>query len=390
MISRRRLLGTGAALTLAWQAGPLAAAPDAAGRFVLLILRGGMDGLAAVPPHGDRDYRKARGGLADALPGEPAEPLDLDGFFSLHPRLPAVHGMYRDGELAVVHAVAPPYRDRSHFDAQDVLETGMTDPSGSTDGWLYRALAIAPGSPAFEQYAMALGGGVPRVLQGATPVGGWAPDRLPAPDDDTMVRVRRLYEEDPVLGPRLEVAMQTDAMARAAPMGGGGADALAVNARAAAGFLKAADGPRIAVLESGGWDTHANQAGQLANRLGALDAVIGELRSSMGSVWSSTVVAMVTEFGRTVAMNGTRGTDHGVGGVALIAGGAVNGGRVLGDWPGLGTGSLYEGRDLKPTTDMRAIFATVLTGHMGFDGNAVDEHVFPDARLPPIRELLRA
>ncbi|MEJ2088868.1 MAG: DUF1501 domain-containing protein, partial [Gammaproteobacteria bacterium] len=111
---------------------------------------------------------------------------------------------------------------------------------------------------------------------------------------------------------------------------------------------------------------------------------------SMGSVWSSTVVVMVTEFGRTVAMNGTRGTDHGVGGVALIAGGAVNGGRVLGDWPGLGTGSLYEGRDLKPTTDMRAIFATVLTGHMGFDGNAVDEHVFPDARLPPIRELLRA
>lgn len=387
MITRRTLLGS-AALTLAWPGISQAMMPGRDNRFVLLILRGGLDGLAAVPAIGDRNYSSARGALAVADPGAAEGALALDGFFGLHPSLTSLHDLYDAGELAVLHAVAPPYRRRSHFDGQDVLEAGIADPGGSSTGWLYRALSLLPGAEDPAQRAMALGGAVPLVLRGPQPVGAWAPDRLPTPDEDTLARVLRLYAEDPLLGPSLTSGLASNEMAAA--NGAPGRNGLASTARAAAGFLTHPQGPRIAVLEAGGWDTHANQQGQLNNRLRNLDAVIAGFRDALGEHWQHTVLVVATEFGRTVAMNGTRGSDHGVGGAAFVMGGAVKGGRVLGDWPGLARADLYEGRDLQPTTDLRSLFAGVLIDHLGADANAVDERVFPDARVVGLRDLIRA
>jgi len=393
MITRRRLLGTSAALTLAWPGLPTLAAQTRDPRLVLVILRGGLDGLAAVPPYGDPDYRRARRGLAEGAPDEVNGVLDLDGFFGLNGSMRGLHGLYRSRELVVVHAVAPPYQARSHFDAQDVLETGLASPSALSDGWLYRALGTLPGAPDPAQRAMALGGGIPLVLRGDKPVSAWAPEVLPAPDDETLHRVLALYDEDPVLGPSAQTGFATNDMLDpvAAPgRGAGRGDDLAVAARAAAGFLKHPDGPRIAVVDGGGWDTHANQQGQLGVRLGRLDQVIVSLRDGLGADWASTVVVVVSEFGRTVAMNGTRGSDHGVGGVGFVAGGAVQGGQVIADWPGLAPGKLFEGRDLQPTLDVRSVFRTVLVEHLGVDANAVDERVFTDALVDGLPGLIRA
>jgi uncharacterized protein (DUF1501 family) len=387
MINRRNLLRAGAAFTLVWQTLPAAGlATSMDPRFVLLILRGGVDGLTAVPAYGDPSYRKARGDLALARPGVDNGVRDLDGFFGLHPSFSVLHSLYQQNELAVVHAVAPPYRDRSHFAGQDVLETGIPEPAGSSDGWLYRALGALPGSVVPQEYAMAVGGAVPRVLRGAQTVGAWSPDRLPEPDDDTMARVLALYQHDATLGPKLATMLKTESMMGSAAASGN-ARSLTVMAKAAAQFLRHPSGPRMAVIESGGWDTHANQAGQLANRFATLDGVLGEFKDELGDVWQHTVVVMVTEFGRTVAMNGTRGSDHGVAGMAFAAGGCINGGRVIANWPGLSSSALYQGRDLKPTTDVRSLFKTVLVGHMGADENAVDEVVFPDSRVPMLEDL---
>jgi uncharacterized protein (DUF1501 family) len=379
-MNRRRLLryGSGLGLTLAGMSAPLVRADSRDPRFVLIILRGGMDGLAAVPAFGDGAYRRVRGELRLPEPDASGGTRDLDGFFGLHRSFANLHSMYRDGELAVVHAIAPPYRERSHFDGQDVLEAGVPDPSGSSTGWLYRALEVLPHAND-ALYAYALGSSVPLVLRGPEVVGSWAPDQLPAPDEGTMARLMALYDEDERLGPKLQAAFEGDEMAGEL-RSGRGANQLGAIARAAAGFLSNPDGPRIAVLDSVGWDTHARQGagdGPLATRFAALDSVLGELRIAMGTHWRETVVAAVTEFGRTVAMNGTRGSDHGYGGAAFVLGGAVRGGRVIADWPGLGTGRLHEGRDLLATTDVRALFAGILTDHMGVESSAVADVVFP-------------
>ena len=379
-MNRRKFLGTGSGLGLALAGVPaatLAKAPRDP-RLVLIILRGGMDGLAAVPAYGDPAYARTRGELAIAPPHREGGALDLDGQFGLHPALGNLHAAFRAEELAVVHAVAPPYRDRSHFDGQDVLEAGVPEPSGSTTGWLYRALDVLPHADD-NQYAYALGSSVPLVLRGPRVVGSWAPDRLPDPNDSTMSRLLALYQEDAKLGPKLMASLESDEIAGQMGRVNGG-NQLGTVARAAARFLTNPDGPRIAVMDSGGWDTHARQGagqGQLAARLAALDRVLGELCDGMGAQWRETMVVVVTEFGRTVAMNGTRGSDHGYGGAAFVLGGAVQGGRVIADWPGLASERLYEGRDLLATTDMRALFAGVLTDHMGVDRHAVEEVVFP-------------
>ncbi len=385
MISRRTLLGS-AAVSLIWPGASALAGPTSDPRFVLLILRGGLDGLAAVPAYGDRAYQRARGGLAGPEPGAVGGGLDLDGYFALHPSLVGLHALYRQQQMAVVHAVAPPYSARSHFDGQDVLEAGVREPTATSSGWLYRSLSLLPGATDPTRTALALGGSVPLVLRGSQPVGAWAPDALPAPDEDTLARVLRLYAADPLLGPSLEKGMATAEMAAVSQRVGRGD--LTDLARAAAGFLTHPEGPRIAVLEAGGWDTHANQQAQLNNRLSNFDRAIAELHDGLGDYWRQTVVLVVTEFGRTVAMNGTNGTDHGVGGVAFALGGAIAGGRIYGDWPGLA--NLHEGRDLRPTTDLRSVFRSVLTAHLGVDGNAVDALVFPDDRVPAIEGLIRA
>jgi uncharacterized protein (DUF1501 family) len=390
-MDRRGFLTSSAALTLL---GPLAnrgfaAATDDA-RFVLVILRGGLDGLAAVPAYGEGRYRRLRGELALAAPGSEGGVLRLDGLFGLHPALENMHRMYGDGELAVAHAIASPYRERSHFDGQKVLEAGGTTPVTAAGGWLNRALA-ALAEERFGRDAIALADTVPLVLRGPVTVSAWAPSRLPDTDEDTLARIRRMYAAaDPAQAMRLTEALNARAIAGDAGMDGMRARGpqLAPLTGAAGRFLAADDGPRIAVIDAGGWDTHANQGaanGALATRLGQLDAGVASLRRELGEHWHKTTVMIVTEFGRTVAINGTRGTDHGTAGAAFIAGGAVAGGRILGDWPGLAASDLYEGRDLRPTLDLRALFKGVLGEQYGLSAAALETAVFPGSeRIEPV------
>jgi uncharacterized protein (DUF1501 family) len=382
-MDRRRFLNTGATLTLI---SPLmnrafAATTDDA-RFVLVILRGGLDGLAAVPAYGETRYRSLRGQLALDAPGSDGGALKLDGLFGLHPSLTNMHGLYQDEDLAVVHAVASPYRERSHFDGQKVLEAGGESPSTSDGGWLNRALTVMA-EESIGRDAIALASTVPLVLRGTETVTSWAPSRLPDAESDTLARVREIYEAaDPALAMRLTEALNARDLAGETGMDGmrAGGQQLAPITTAAARFLAAPDGPRIAVIEANGWDTHANQGGAtggLAIRLQQLDAGLASFKSELGSAWDTTTVMIVTEFGRTVAVNGTRGTDHGTAGCAFVVGGAVAGGQIITDWPGLAERDLFEGRDLAPTLDLRAVFKGVLSEQYGLSALALDTRVFP-------------
>ncbi len=391
MISRRNFLQAMAAGSLAGTLPGLTLAAPGRGRqrLVLVILRGGLDGLAVVAPYGDPAYESARRGLALEPPGNAEGLQDLDGFFALHPMLRALHEHYVRGELIAVHAVASPYRKRSHFDAQNVLELGLAIPYESRRGWLNRALPVlgTENAAAAKDYAMAIGQTVPLVLRGPENVGSWAPARLPGPDDDLMERILALYDEDAFLGPRLEAALNADRIAggsvgeRVRP-----GEQFGQLTKVAARMLADAAGPRIAVIEAGGWDTHANQVretGALGQRLRRLDEGLAKLAAGMGPAWRHTVVLVVTEFGRTVAMNGTRGTDHGTAGMALVLGGAVDGGRVLGDWPGLARGRLRDGRDLAPATDLRSLYKGILRDHLGVTKADLESRVFPASRAAP-------
>jgi uncharacterized protein (DUF1501 family) len=386
MQTRRQLLATSATLTLLAPFARLAsAAPNPDARFVLMILRGGLDGLAAVPPYAEPQYAALRGPLALSAPGTDGGALDLDGTFGLHPALSNLHAMYRAREALVLHATATPYRERSHFDAQKVLEAGGVTPGASAGGWLNRALGVLDLSGDAPP-AIALADSVPLVLRGELAVTSWAPSRLPESDDDTLARVRRLYEAaDPALAESLNGALAAREIAGDTGdqgMGGRGGQAVAPLASAAARFLSSPAGPRVAVLDVGGWDTHANQGaaqGALALRLRGLDAGLQLLKTELGEHWQSTSVLVVTEFGRTVAANGTRGTDHGTAGCAFLVGGAVAGGRVVGDWPGLAQRDLHEGRDLRATTDLRALCKSVLHERFGVGEAALARTVFPDS-----------
>jgi len=364
---------------------------------VVVILRGALDGLSAVPPYGDRDYAAARGPLAIRPPGEPQGALDLDGFFGLHPALTGLHERWQARELIVVHATASPYRERSHFDGQNVLENGGDRPSGAASGWLNRALGALP--PPRGQ-GLALGQNVPLILRGPAPVGSWAPSLLPEVEPELVTRLRDLYSNDATLAARLDEATRIGALAD--EEGAGGAQQMARAGNAArlkaiaetAGRMLAADGgPRIAVMDAGGWDTHAGEGaadGQLAGRLRTLDQGLAALRTGLADAWARSVVLVCTEFGRTVETNGTRGTDHGTGAAALLVGGALAGGRVLADWPGLAPRHRHEGRDLKPTTDLRAVAKGLLADHLRVPAPALGA-VFPGAeRLAPLAGLVRA
>ena len=368
------------------------------GRFVFIILRGALDGLSAVPPYGDPAYSALRGSLAVSAPDDNGGGLRLDGLFALHPSLVFLHESFLAKELIVLHAVATPYRERSHFDGQDVLESGMVLPHASETGWLNRALNVADGAP--KRLGVALGSNVPLVMRGPAEVASWSPSHLAGLSDDTLQRVTDLYASDPVLSQRLADGLASDSIAAedqpgneldlprpgaadnrlGAAMKRAGAARFVETAHAAASFLAREDGPRVAVLETSGWDTHANEGagqGQLAQRLAALDSGLREFRSALGPVWRRTAVLLATEFGRTAATNGTRGTDHGTGAAAFLAGGAVAGGRVRADWPSLSAAALLEGRDLRPTLDLRAALKGALHDLVKISDRALDTTVFP-------------
>ena len=410
-VTRRDLLKHAAAAAAVTTGGLLmpqslafAAAGQGDARLVMVVLRGALDGLSVVPPVGDPGYAALRRQIALPHAGAEGGVLALDGTFGLHPSLSFLSESWQAQQLTVLHAVATPYRERSHFDGQDVLESGHLRPHAAQTGWLNRALVQLPGSRQ-RDVGIALGANIPLLMRGPAAVASWSPSKLAQLDDDTLQRIGDLYASDGLLSRRLADALSTDAIAKqsqadegdAQTMAGAGLRGAAAQytetVQAAAGFLRRPDGPRVAVFDTTGWDTHANEGaaqGQLAQRLKALDSGLRTLRDSLGPVWQQTAVLVVTEFGRTAAINGTGGTDHGTGAAAFLLGGAVRGGRILADWPGLSASALYEGRDLRPTTDLRSVFKTVLRDHLAVPQRHIESQVFPDSKAAPyVADLMR-
>ncbi len=397
----RRELFLASGVLFAWTHMPkVALAEGRDPRLLVIVLRGALDGLAAVAPVGDPDWVSLRGDKALVLDGKtPA--LPLDSFFALNPAMPNLHRLYKEGQATIIHAAATPYRERSHFDGQDVLESGQGKPGFTDTGWLNRALsAIEPtGRADGGRKVFAAGPVTPLVVRGPAPVMSWAPPRMPPASDDTLMRLLDLYRHTDVdLARVLEERMGLAAIAKAggmdtmpgqngAPRPAGAAQVrsyFSESAGAAAKFLVRPDGPRIGALAFDGWDTHADEgaaSGRLAALLGALDGAIAAVEKEMGASWRETVVAVVTEFGRTARINGTDGTDHGTATIALLAGGALKGGRVIANWPGLKPTQLHEGRDLKPTTDLRAVIKGMLADHLRISEQALATKVFPDSTL---------
>jgi uncharacterized protein (DUF1501 family) len=399
-LSRRALLSAvGAFSTWAYLPRFARAADDRDPRLVVIVLRGALDGLSAVAPIGDPDYVGLHGDLALRADGDHAA-LALDSYFGLNPAMTNFARLYRSRQALVVHACATNYRERSHFDGQDVLESGMPAPGRVDSGWLNRALAAIPRGERAASRGLAVGQTPPLIMRGGAPILGWAPSGLPAASEDLTARLLSLYDHrDPNLAAALRAGLDADRLAMKQGMDslkGGGDVALAMrrSAEGAARLMNADDGPRIAAMAFDGWDTHANEGGatgRLAQLLGGLDGAIAAFETELGPRWKDTAIVAVTEFGRTVHINGTIGTDHGTGTVAFLAGGAIAGGRVLADWPGLKTAQLYEGRDLKPTTDLRAVLKGVISDQFGLNARVLAETVFPDsATAAPMTGLIRA
>lgn len=354
-------------------------------RFVFIFLRGGLDGLHALAPFGDPRYAQLRPRLAL----EAADLVSLDGYFGLHSAMAGLAPLYQAGELTFVPAASTRYRSRSHFDGQNILENGSDRPFGARDGWLNRAITGLNGGD--RRLGLALGPTVPLILQGEAEVQTYAQSPLPEVDDDFLARLGNLYRNDPVFAHAFEAAQgepdpEMSGMANQ-PLAN---QDFAVSARVAAEFLTRDTGPRIAAMEMQGWDTHSGQRYRLNGLLGGLAQGILDLRTGLGPAWQRTVVVVASEFGRTVAENGNQGTDHGTGGLAMIAGGAVSGGRIAGDWPGLSASELFEGRDLAALNDCESLFKAVLIGHLGLDAGYVEHVVFPQSRgSEPMSGLIR-
>ncbi len=387
---RATLLGLATAATL----GKMSVAFGAAAtdrRLVVVLLRGALDGMAAVVPYGDRDLTGLRGGLVPKQPGQPDGLLDLGGFYGLHPALPGLHALYQQGSFLPIHAVSNGTGTRSHFVAQDRLELGSPH-AGITSGWLNRVAGLLP-QPEGRAAALAVGPELPLLLRGPTAAGTWMPPGGAHADAGFYADLVALYAPDPVTGPAIALALKdrgfsAEALAGMAPAPN---QAAFPGLCAAAGRLLAApNGPRLAALEVGGWDTHAHQMRRLPPVLKTLDDGLAALRDGLGDTWPNTVVLVATEFGRTVRINGTQGTDHGTASVAFVLGGAVAGGRVGGTWPSLAPARLFENRDLQPTADLRGVAKGLLAQHLGL-GAADQNAVFPDSAMAPaMRGLLRA
>jgi uncharacterized protein (DUF1501 family) len=345
------------------------------GRFVFILLRGGFDGLAAIVPYGDPDYHALRGSFAYNA----SDLTALDDTFGLAPGLAPLRGLWDANQLAVVHAMAIPHRTRSHFDGQAILETGLGQPAGSSDGWLNRLLQVMSGT----RTGIAIAAGMPLSLTGSYQVETWSPTQLGAVDDAFLERLAVLYRSDAALQNRFEAALQQQELVGEEPMARGNSRRGGITPlmQAAAKILRQERGPNIAAMEFSGWDTHANQG--LAG--GALDRLLGQLaeglvafRNDMGTAWENTTVVVMTEFGRTARPNGTRGTDHGTAGAGFVLGPRLAKSAIVADWPGLSSNALFEGRDLKPTLDTRAVLKSAIAGAFDLTPAQLDR-VFPNS-----------
>jgi uncharacterized protein (DUF1501 family) len=409
-------LGFGLSIEFLGRKAFAAADGSVAGRkLIVFVCRGGMDGLSVSPPVGDPNYAGLRGAIA--IPGfdKPGGALKLDDIFGLHPSLASVHALALKGEARIAPSVATPDRARSHFEAQDVLENGANAAYGTDSGWLNRSLAaMGPG----KVKAISIGATAPLILRGPTEAASWSPGPGAGKDPRLPAILADLYAHDPMLSRALASGLSTEAMAKVAtadakaalarpgvmapaPASAGdgmaqasaGGDAYRATLRQGlpvarqigatlAGFMIQPGGPQVAAVSLDGFDTHANQGssqGQLATRLAYLDASLDGLAEGLGPAWKDTVVVVVTEFGRTAHVNGTGGTDHGTASTALLLGGALKKGGIVGDWPTLSPAKLFENRDTAPTLDMRGLFKGILTDHLGVDRRSLDTTIFPDS-----------
>lgn len=376
IISRRSIVLSSVGVVAAMSVPRLAyAAADTFKRLIFVIQRGAADGLAIVAPTGDPAYAAARGALAQEMGG-----TKLNGIFTLHPSLAASATLYAAKQAHFAHAVATAYRDRSHFDGQNVLEAGGSRPYEYRDGWIGRLLTLLPPS---ERNSLAIAPAVPLALRGSEPVGTYATNHLPPADADLIARLTALYANDPLLHPLWSSAVTTQELAK--DVGGNEGRNGADIGKLAASLMLPADGARVMMIETGGWDTHSGQRGRLTAQLRGLDQLVGALQAGLGAAWNDTLVVVATEFGRTVAVNGTGGTDHGTGsaamffGGALAAGGPVAGGMVSADWPGLSAANRLDGRDLKPTRSLESVIGAAIAHHYALDPARVMRTLYPVA-----------
>ena len=424
LLSRRQALAgaMGLGITIEFTAGRAFADVDGAlarKKLVVIICRGGLDGLSLSPPVGDPNYAALRGPIALQVFGQPGGALRLDDTFGLHPALVATHALALKGQARIAPAVATPDRERSHFEAQDVLESGAPAVYGASSGWLNRALE-AMGPPG-QVKAISVGPTAPLILRGRVEAASWSPGGMGETDHRLPAILQDLYVDDPLLGPALASGLATQAMAKVAnadvkasatmaqPMDSAGMQAQAGGPAAEAllrrglpqarklgatlaAFMTQPDGKQVAAVSIDGFDTHANQGaaqGQLAARLTYVDAFLDGLSSELGPSWNDTIVVMATEFGRTARVNGTGGTDHGTGSTALVLGGALKSGGIIGDWPTLAQNRLFENRDTAPTFDMRGLFKGVLRDHLGVERAKLDTLVFPSSSgVQPVSNLV--
>lgn len=391
MVTRRAFVKDGALALLTLGFAPRFLARTAAmaggparGKILIAIFqRGAVDGLSMAVPHGEAFYYQSRPGIAVPRPGSDASDaaIDLDGFFGLHPRLAPLEPIFRRGQLAVVQACGSPDSTRSHFDAQDFMESGTPGIKTTDDGWLNRVLQQSPSPGATAFRAVAVSPQVPRALIGRAPALAIGPlgqfgvrsaspalssafeqeyaaardARLEATGREAFDAVRMLKAADPQ-------------KYRPAPAADYPRSPFGAALREVAQLVKADVGLQIACADVGGWDTHVNQGaatGQLAGRLDDFAKALAALAADLDDRFGDVVIVTMSEFGRTVRQNGNGGTDHGHGNSMIVAGGNVRGGRVLGRWPGLNPDNLYEGRDLAVTTDFRDVFAEILVRHLG-------------------------
>ncbi|MEO1303191.1 MAG: DUF1501 domain-containing protein [Myxococcota bacterium] len=351
-------------------------------RLIVVFQRGGQDGLHVLPPYRDPEYQRLRPHLAVPPPGEDRGALTINDTFGLHPTLSNIHRAWENGGLLVFPAIASRYRQRSHFDAQNLLENGSGVPFGATDGFLNRALRGMPARPGPQGFAV--GSAIPLILQGKARIRSWAPSTMPDVDRDFLARLLESYQGDPLLHSALSESMRDgptgEELTRRDTRRVNRGREPVIAARAVAESLRSKNGARIAVLEMNGWDTHSGQTPRMERLLAELDAVVATLQSELAEVWDQTLIVTMSEFGRTVAENGARGTDHGTAGTSFAIGGAVRSSEVVGDWPGLEAAARYEGRDLFPANSLEALLKTVCVDHLGIAPAFVEREVFPSTR----------
>lgn len=385
-LNRRSLLAGSLALGATGLAWPRMAFAKAAGtkNILLVVLRGAADGMAMLAPTGDPGFAALREEALSDYEGA----RKAGGMFAIHPSFEQIGAAYGKGETLFVHATATSYRERSHFDGQNLLETGGTKPFATRDGWLNRLVALVGDGEGAVPKALAVAPTMPLALRGAAPASSYAPSSLPDASEDFRQRVSLLYQDDEQLGGLWSRALETQAMA-------GDSNLRNLRNAEAAGTLAAslmsgAGSARIAMIELGGWDNHANQNGAFGRAARNLDALLGAYRTGMDEAWSDTLVMVATEFGRTARLNGTRGTDHGTGTATFLLGGSVRGGRVIADWPGLSNAALFEQRDLNPTTSLEAVIAGASAEHFGLDPQLTMARLFPDRTTKPLEGLIRS